>query len=466
MNTSLRGRNDTLRALAAVVRRRFLWPTITLALIVGLPACGGDGGGGDNGPGSAELDLVIGNSLPLSGSSKALGDSGQKASELALDRIEAASDSAGSDHNVRIVNEDQGSDADEAVDSAKKLVNTDKATCLTGPWSSDAVAQVAHDIAIPAKVLEISPVATGDDVAELSDHDLIDSTALPVSTEGDALAKAIEAGLGGVEGYTVNVAASTDPSADTITQDFIEDWQGDDGTVGGQIVLAPPPLSSSTSEGTSESTSSSSVYSSQASEITSGSPDAVLLVDDPTGFVQLAPALESSFGWDPATAWGNDQLVSPGLPEEVGSEAVEGMRAVAPGTPRGDEATSAFVEAFKSASPRRVKLAPFAAQEFDATILCYLAAVAVGSTDGQKMADKLIDLTAPGGTEYSWQQLPDAIKALEDGEDIDYTGASGPVDMDVHGNPTNGVFDVYQYTSGALKVVGEVEVEKPNPATP
>jgi ABC-type branched-subunit amino acid transport system substrate-binding protein len=451
MNTPLRGGKDTHRALGAMAG---------VALILGVTACGGGGDGGGDGPGSATLDLVIGNSLPLSGSAQGLGESGEKASQLAVDRINQASESAGSDHNVTIVSEDQGEDADAAVDSARQLVNSDRATCLTGPWSSEAVAEVANDIAIPNKVLEISPVATGDDVAELSDRDLIVSTALPVTTEGDALTKAIEAGVGGVEGYTVNVATSTDPSSDTITQDFIEAWQGDEGTVGGQVVLAPPPLDSSSS------TSSSSAYSSQASQITSSSADAILLVDDPTGFAQLAPALESSFGWDPATAWGSDQLVSPGLPEEVGSEAVEGMRALAPGTPRGDAATTAFVDAFKSASPRKVKMAPFAAQEFDATILCYLAAVAAGSTDGQKMADELIDITAPGGTEYSWQQLPDAIEALEDGEDINYAGASGPVDMDIHGNPTNGVFDVYQYTSGALKAVGEVPVEKPNPATP
>jgi ABC-type branched-subunit amino acid transport system substrate-binding protein len=451
MNTPLRGGKDTHRALGAMAG---------VALILGVTACGGGGDGGGDGPGSATLDLVIGNSLPLSGSAQGLGESGEKASQLAVDRINQASESPGSDHNVTIVSEDQGEDADAAVDSARQLVNSDRATCLTGPWSSEAVAEVANDIAIPNKVLEISPVATGDDVAELSDRDLIVSTALPVTTEGDALTKAIEAGVGGVEGYTVNVATSTDPSSDTITQDFIEAWQGDEGTVGGQVVLAPPPLDSSSS------TSSSSAYSSQASQITSSSADAILLVDDPTGFAQLAPALESSFGWDPATAWGSDQLVSTGLPEEVGSEAVEGMRALAPGTPRGDAATTAFVDAFKSASPRKVKMAPFAAQEFDATILCYLAAVAAGSTDGQKMADELIDITAPGGTEYSWQQLPDAIEALEDGEDINYAGASGPVDMDIHGNPTNGVFDVYQYTSGALKAVGEVPVEKPNPATP
>jgi ABC-type branched-subunit amino acid transport system substrate-binding protein len=453
MNTALRGRIDRKRAAAA--------PAV-LALALGLAACGGGDGGGGNGPGSTELDLVIGNSLPLSGSSKSLGESGEKASEIALDRIEQATETAGSDHNVRVVNEDQGSDEDAAVDSAKQLVDTDRASCLTGPWSSDDVARVGHDVAVPAKVLEISPVGVGEEVTELRDRDLVVSTALPVSTEGDALSKAIERGLGGASGYTVNVAASTDPSSDTITQDFIEAWQDEDGTVGGQIVLAPPPLSSSSSD----SSSSSSVYSSQASELTSNGPDAVLVVDDLTGFGELAPALSSSYGWDPAEAWGNDQLVSPGLPEQLGTDAVEGMRALAPGAPKDEEATSAFVDAFKSSPPRKVKLAPYAAQQFDATMLCYLAAVAAGSTDGQKMADDLIDITAPGGTQFSWQQLPDAITALEDGEDIDYTGASGPIDMDVHGNASVGVYDVYQYTDRGLEVVDEVSVEKPNPATP
>jgi len=41
---------------------------------------------------------------------------------------------------------------------------------------------------------------------------------------------------------------------------------------------------------------------------------------------------------------------------------------------------------------------------------------------------------------------------------------SGPIDMDVHGDPTRGVFDVYRFHSGRLKPVGEVPVEKPNPA--
>jgi branched-chain amino acid transport system substrate-binding protein len=458
MNTHLKGKINIRRSVAALIRRRCLWPTLMLPLVVGLAACGGGGGG--NGPGSKQLNLVIGNSLPLSGTPTALGESGEKASQLAVDQIKRAIGNAGASQTVRAVSEDQGADSETAAESAKKLVNEDHASCLTGPWSSDAVEQTAKDIAIPAKVLEIAPVPTSENVAEISDHDLVNSTALPTTLEGSALSKAISVGVDGAEGHSVNVAASNDSYGDTITQDFIQSWQGQNGTVGGQIVLAPPPLS------TPSTSASSSAYSSQAQEITTGSPSAVLVVDDPSGFSQLAPALSSSSSWDPQTAWGSDQLVSPGLPDQVGPAAIDGMRAVAPGPPTDATASSAFAQDFKSADPHNVKLAPFAAQEFDATVLCYLAAVAAGSTDGQQMADKLIDITAPGGDEFSWQQLPDAIKALEDGKDIDYTGASGPIDMDVHGDPTAGVFDVYQYSGDGLEVVGEVSAEKPNPATP
>ena len=423
--------------------------------MLGVTACGGGGGGGGNGPGSKQLNLVIGDSLPLSGTSKALGDSGAKASELAVDQVKRAVEEADADHTVRVIKEDQGSDADTAADSAKKLVNDEGASCLTGPWTSDAVEKTAHDIAIPSKVLEISPVAASADVADLSDHDLIDSTALPVSLEGDALSKAIERDLGGAQGFTVNVAASNDTYGDTVTQDFIEAWQGNDGTVGGQVVLAPPPLSSS-----------SSAYSAEASQLTSGSPDAVLVIDDLSGFTLLGPALASSDGWDPATGLGQRpaRLTGP-----AGRGRVGGGRRDArsfPGGSRGRSPDLGVRAVLQVDGTARRQPSPLAAQEFDATVLCYLAAVAAGSTDGQEMADKLIDITAPGGEQFSWQQLPDAIKALEDGKDIDYAGASGPIDMDVQGNPTSGVFDVHRYTSGGLEVVGEVSVSKPNPAAP
>ncbi len=453
-----------------------------LALALGLAACGGgSGSGGGNGPGSKPINLVIGNSLPLSGTSKALGESGQKASDLAVTQIKRAISETGSRHTITTVNQDQGGTTDSAVQSAKTLVNDENATCLTGPWSAEAVAQTAQNVAIPSKTLEISPVPVGDDVADLSDHDLVNSTALPESLEGSAISKAIDSDLGGTQGRTVNVASSGSSSyGGTVSQDFIKSWQGNDGTVGDQVVLTPPPLSTTSPGGSAtvpgygsggysgSSTSSSAVaYSGQAYQLLSGNPDAVVVIDDPNGFTALAPALAGQSSWDPAGTWGGDQLVSPSLPDQVGADTINGFRALAPGAPKDSDSSAAFVQAFKQADPHDVTLAPYAAQQFDATILCYLAAVAAGSTDGQQMADHLIDITAPGGDEFTWQQLPEAIKALEDGKDINYTGASGPIDMDVHGDPTEGVFDVYRYTSdGGMKVAGEVSVSKPNPATP
>jgi branched-chain amino acid transport system substrate-binding protein len=94
-------------------------------------------------------------------------------------------------------------------------------------------------------------------------------------------------------------------------------------------------------------------------------------------------------------------------------------------------------------------------------ILCYLAAVAAGSTDGKDMAAELQDLTGPGGDKYTWERLPEAIEALQNGDDIDYEGASGPVNLNDDGDPTAGVYDVYRYRNGKVDVYDELPVEPP-----
>jgi hypothetical protein len=55
------------------------------------------------------------------------------------------------------------------------------------------------------------------------------------------------------------------------------------------------------------------------------------------------------------------------------------------------------------------------------------------------MADQLQDITGPPGTKYTWQQLPDAIKALQNGDDVDFVGAAGEIDLDDNGDPEKGV---------------------------
>ena len=143
----------------------------------------------------------------------------------------------------------------------------------------------------------------------------------------------------------------------------------------------------------------------------------------------------------------------------MGRDATEGMRGTAPGSPDKGAAAEAFDKAYTAAGgPDRQT---FDAQNFDATILCYLSAVAAGSTDGKEMAAKLQDVSGPGGTKYTFEQLPDAIKALQNGDDINYEGASGPLDLNDQGDPTSGVYDIYRYKDGKIDVYDELPVEEP-----
>jgi hypothetical protein len=103
----------------------------------------------------------------------------------------------------------------------------------------------------------------------------------------------------------------------------------------------------------------------------------------------------------------------------------------------------------------------FDAQTFDAVVICYLAAVAAGSTEGADIAPEIQTVSAPPGDPYTWEELPAAIEALQNGDDIDYQGAAGPIDMDDAGDATAGVYDLYEFKGTAPEPVDEVEVAAP-----
>jgi branched-chain amino acid transport system substrate-binding protein len=200
-------------------------------------------------------------------------------------------------------------------------------------------------------------------------------------------------------------------------------------------------------------------YNSEAQRIVSGNPDGWVIIDFPETFAKVGPALVRTGDFDASKAFITDGLASSSLPKDVGREATEGMRGTAPGSPDSGAASEAFDKLYTDAGgpPRQT----FDAQNFDATILCYLAAVAAGSTDGKDMAAELIDVSGPGGDKFTYEQLPEAIDALENGDDIDYEGVSGPVNLNEQGDPTAGVYDILRFKDGKLEPFDELPVEEP-----
>jgi ABC-type branched-subunit amino acid transport system substrate-binding protein len=406
---------------------------------VGVAACGGGGGGGATGT------LTIGDLVPLTGDLADFGPPGEKAANIAADQINDAAKQADADiSGVKLITEDSQTDPGASVQAARKMVD-EGATCIAGEWASADTIPVARSVAIPDETLLISPASTSDEITGLDDDGLVNRTAPPDSFQGPTLADAISKDLGSAKGKTVNIGARNDAYGTGLADTFSAAWEDAGGKVGEEVIYDPKAAS----------------YDSEAQKIVSGSPDAIVIIDFPETFVKVGPALARTGDWDPTIAWGTDGLASSDLPKEVGVDVVEGMRGTAPGTPDKDPTTKAFDKLYTSSPPKNVDRQTFDAQNFDAVVLCYLSAVAAGSTDGADMAQEVVDVSSPPGDPFSYQELDQAIQALQNGDDIDYQGASGPIDMDESGDATGGVYDEYEYKSGAIETVGEVPVAKP-----
>jgi ABC-type branched-subunit amino acid transport system substrate-binding protein len=407
---------------------------------LGLAACGddddeGDGGGG----GEAQLDLTIGDSVPLSGALSPYGPPGQKAADVAIDQINAAIEEVGADHTVEILHEDNETLPQPAVSVARRMAD-EGASCIAGAWASTDTIPTARSVTIREGILQISPSSTSDEITTLEDDGLLTRTAPPDKYQGPTLADAIEEDLGGAKGKVVNIGARNDSYGEGLAGTFSEAWEAKGGEIGESVLYDPEQPS----------------YDSEAQQIVSGNPDTIVIIDFPETFANVGPALLRTGDYDPSKAWGTDGLtIGPVKPPEI----VAGMQATAPGSPNEGEAPEAFATLFEESEPADVELAIFAPQNFDAVILCYLSAVAAGSTDGADMAAEIVDITGPPGDQYSFEQLADAVEALQNGDDIDYEGAAGALDMDEAGDPTAGVYDINEFqANGELEEIDEVPV--------
>ncbi|MGZ5411177.1 MAG: ABC transporter substrate-binding protein [Solirubrobacterales bacterium] len=426
--------------MRGLTTKRLIAAASGLVLVLGIAACGDDDDGGDGGGGGeTQLDLVIGDSIPLTGDLAPFGPPGQKAADIAVAQINEAISAAGVDHTVEIVHEDNETNEQAAVQAARKLVDSDGATCIAGAWASSDTEPTAQSVTIPEGILQISPASTSAELTEIDDNGLLNRTPPADNLQGPVLADYVASELGGAEGKTVNIGARNDSYGDGFTEAFTAAWEELGGSIGAAVLYDPEQPS----------------YNSEAQQIVEGDPDAFLIIDFPETFVKVGPALQRTGSWDATKTFITDGLANSDLVAE-NAELMEGIRGTSPGTPEKGAASEAFDALFTSSEPKDIDRETFDAQNFDAAILCYLAAVAAGSTDGQEMADSLIDITAPEGDKYTWEQLPEAIEALQNGDDIDYVGASGEIDLDENGDVTAGVYDTYVISGGEITPVKQI----------
>jgi ABC-type branched-subunit amino acid transport system substrate-binding protein len=412
------------------------------ALGGGLVACGEDedegGGGAAQAPPETSFELAIGDLVPLTGDLSVFGPAGRKAADLAVEEIDAAVGEVGSNVQVSIEHADTETASQAAVQAARRLISNG-ASCLTGAWASSNTIPVGTSVASRQRVPQISPASTSAEISTLDDNGFVFRTAPSDNLQGVALADTVEQELGGTD-FTISLAARNDAYGEGFINRFKEAWEERGGSTTGPVLFDPQQPS----------------YNSEAGEIVSGQPDAYVIIDFPDTYARMGAALVRTGEFDASALFTADGLAADRVPKGVPDQALVGAKGTRPGTPETGEVVEQFDRLFEQAGgPER---GTFDAQNFDAVMLCFLAATAAGSSDGADIQEALRDVSAPPGDKFTYLELADAIRALQDGQDIDFDGVTGPIDFDENGDPTTATYEVWTYgENGRLDVMRQFE---------
>lgn len=411
------------------------------AMVLGFAACGGDddGGGGTTTGGSAQapadtsFELTIGDLVPLTGDLSPFGPPGRKAADLAVAQIREAMRAAGVDTTVTVEHSDTESTPQAAVQAARQLISGG-ASCFAGPWASSETIAVAESVATRQRTPLVSPSSTDAGITELDDQGFVNRTAPSDNLQARALADVVERELGGSD-RTLSLAARNDAYGQGFIEKFRVAWEAKGGRTTGPVLYDPAQPS----------------YNSEAGEIVAGNPDAYVIIDFFETYGKVGASLVRTGRFDATRLFTADGLASDRIPDTVPARALAGARGTRPGAPESGAAVDRFASIYRAAggAPRQT----FDAQNFDATMLCYLAALAAGSSDGADIAGQLQAVSGPPGRKFTFVDLADGIRMIAAGDEVDFDGVTGPIDLDAAGDPTSATYEVYRYGSdGVLRV--------------
>ncbi len=411
---------------------------LVVMLLLAALGCNDDGGESAGGgepapqrpdPRTARFNLIVGDLVPLSGELSPFGPPGRKASELAVEEAEDALKDVGvRGVGVEVEHADTATNPQNSVSAARNLTRGG-ATCLAGAWASTDTIPAAQSVAAVAGTPMISPASTSAQITTLEDEGFLFRTAPSNTLQGETLADVVEEELDGTD-KKIAVAARNDAYGQGLANGFRRAWEAKGGELAGGPVLYDPEQQDLKAD---------------AEEIVADDPDGYVIADFPDTYSRLGAALVDTGDFDAGKLFVTDGLAGEDLLEGIPGEALEGARGTRPGTLEKGDAAKAFGRLYSRSDRKPKARQTFDAQNFDATMLCVLAAVAAGSNQGEAIQGKLRDVSAPPGKKITFEELDEGIEALREGQDIDYEGASGPIDFDGQGDPTVGTYEVFEY---------------------
>ncbi|UTF52929.1 ABC transporter substrate-binding protein [Natronosalvus rutilus] len=309
---------------------------------------------------------------------------------------------------------------------------------VVGPAASNVNMQVTRSAFIPNQVVGISPASTSPAVTDLEDDGYIFRTCPSDALQGPVMSDVV---MNQMEGSSTATLYLNDDYGQALESSYASAFEEAGGEVTNQVSFEAEQ----------------STYSSQLGDALSGEPDVLMVV----GFPQSGITLFRDYYSDYASDWDGQVIVPDGLiddtlPGEVGND-MEDVWGTAPSSagPGADFFADRYEEEFGS------EPGVFNGQAYDAAAVITLATVAVGGdeADGTAIRDAIPEVANPEGTEYGPSELADAAAAVAGGEEINYVGASSPVDFDENGDVVSASYDVMRYQGGGLEVQDTIDYE-------
>ncbi|WP_313865944.1 ABC transporter substrate-binding protein [Mycobacterium sp.] len=382
---------------------------LSLSALAATTAACGSSGGTSSGHGGT---ITIGILHPFTGNYAGVGAASLAGAKVAAKLINDAGGVLGK--TLKIVTADTLGDPADAVPALNKLLNIDHVSAVVGPGGLESGSTIP--------VLDRNHIPFMLQAGDTAFDTMSDQYGFRTNPSDSQLSVAM-AQFAHDKGYkTAAMVFSTIESAQTLKAPIEKTFKKLGGKIVADVSLTPAQTS----------------YSSEVLKVNDAHPDVIFTqMEPPTGsvfFNAMAQTNNLSIPFIGSDITAGSDFIS-AVTTARASKALYSLEGSSPANGAGSIFTKEY-KVLEKATP--LSNANYA---YDATIVLALAIDAAKSTKGADIAAAISKVSSPPGTTV--QSYAAGLKALKAGKDINYDGASGPMDLDSHHN-VYGPFQVVQ----------------------
>ena len=383
-----------------------------------------DDEGGDAAQNTGDGTFTVGTLLPETGSLAFLGPPEFAGVDLAVNHINAAGGVNGEEIPDAIRGDSGDTETDTASQTTDRLLS-ENADVIVGAASS-GVSLTVIDKITGAGVIQFSPANTSDELTDYDDNGLYFRTAPADTLQGALLGELIAAD----GNATLGILALDDAYGTGLAENVQASFEDAGGEVVDTIIYDPAAQN----------------FDPEVQQIADADPDAVIVIGFEESSLILTSMIEKGIGPQDVAVYGTDGNMGNALGEQfTDAGALEGMKGTTPLTDISDD----FKDQLLEIDPELVDF-NYAAESYDAVVITALAADIAGTDEPSAVAEEINGVTREG---TKCETYADCLALIEDGEDIDYDGISGPGEFSDNGEPTEASFGVL--TFGADNAIDE-----------